>query len=156
MTIYNFVSVPLSSEMIKRVVNFMNFMQSDKTLNYTIEAMIEYGLTNAECKYEDYSDDLFGLASKTKDEGGYLWKYDKKILFLPNKTQIMRKYKGKDYIARLENGEFIFDGKKIESPAQLAIIMSANTSVNAWKNLYIKRPADSRWCLAEDLAMLSN
>lgn len=150
MSSYDFVSVPVPSEILIRVVSLMKQLRSDKGLNDTLERMIEYGLENAEQKYKHYSDDLLGLTAKTEEEG-YLWKYDKKSLFLPNQTQIMRKYKGKNLFARFENQVFIYAGKTYDSPAQLAIAMSGNTSVNAWIALYIKRPDDLRWHLAQDL-----
>ncbi len=72
-------------------------------------------------------------------------------LFLPGGTKFMMKYKGKNYYAEVKGGSILFEGAVVSSPSQLASRIASNTSVNAWKHLWVKRPIDSDWCLAAAL-----
>jgi len=42
-------------------------------------------------------------------------------------------------------------GGKIHSPLELARVIAGGTSRNAWHDLFIKRPWDSEWTLADHL-----
>lgn len=150
MTTYDFVSVPVPSELVSRVMRFMHSLETEKSLNQTIEHFIEYGLENADWKYKD-GDDIFQLSPGNELAEGYLWARGDKSLFLPNGTQIMRKYKGKDQLAQVKDKTFVHEKKIFNSPAALARALSGNTSVNAWIVLWIKRPVDTKWRLAADL-----
>lgn len=150
---YDFISIPVPSALVIRVVNYMATLNSKNSLNDVLDRMIEYGLDNAEWKYKDFGDDILGIASSKNDfEKGYLWTRGNKSLFLPHGTQIMRKYKGKDYFAKVENNFFTYEDKTFNSAAELARFLSGATSVNAWLVLWIRRPSDNSWKLAANLA----
>jgi hypothetical protein len=57
------------------------------------------------------------------------------------------KYKGEWFQASVEGNDMIWDGRSI-SPARFAAEI-AGTNRNAWRDLYIKRPSDRSWILAD-------
>lgn len=150
MTQYDFVSVPVSTELLARIMRFMDAIKTEKSLNQTLELFLQYALENAEWKYAD-GNDFFGFSPSNELAEGYLWARGQKSLFLPNGTQILRKYKGKDYLTTVHNKQFVHQGRIYRSPAELARALSGDTSVNAWITLWIKRPVDTKWRLAADL-----
>ena len=58
-------------------------------------------------------------------------------------------YRGKYFYAQVDGDQVVFDGEPI-TPSALAnkITMSSR---NAWRDLWIKRPKDDDWKLAQDL-----
>lgn len=79
-------------------------------------------------------------------KGGYHWA----PLFLPNGTLIRMEYKRQAFNAAVKFEKIMYEGKAY-SPSELARIIAAGTNRNAWRDLVIKRPGDSDWCLADDL-----
>lgn len=79
-------------------------------------------------------------------KGGYHWA----PLFLPNGTLIRMEYKKGVSNATVKNNKIDFKGA-IYSPSELARAIASGTNRNAWRDLLIKRPGDSDWCLADDL-----
>jgi hypothetical protein len=69
-------------------------------------------------------------------------------LFLPNGTQIYMLYKQEKSHAVVKFGKIHFNNKTY-SPSELASAVAGNTKRNAWRDLYIKRPEDSEWSLAD-------
>ena len=57
-------------------------------------------------------------------------------------------YKGAYFYAKVDGDEIIYDGKPI-SPGSLANTIAGNSS-NAWRDLWIKRPEDKEWKLADE------
>ena len=84
---------------------------------------------------------------------GYQWS----TLFLPNGTRLRMQYKGAYYyavvadekIVILEKDSPLSDGNY--SPSEFASKVANNTQRNAWRDLWVKRPADRDWELADDL-----
>ena len=79
-------------------------------------------------------------------ERGYQW-YP---LFLPNGTKIRMKYGGQQSYAEIRH-ERLQAGEEHMSPSRFASLVANNTSRNAWQDLYIKRPGDGSWQLADTL-----
>jgi len=75
---------------------------------------------------------------------GFQWK----SLFLPDGTEVRMQYKSVWYYAKVEGDKLIYEGEPI-TPGRLANTVSG-TSRNAWRDLWIKRPADFEWLLADD------
>ncbi|MBB3460984.1 hypothetical protein [Rhizobium sp. BK377] len=76
---------------------------------------------------------------------GYYWHR----VFLPNGTMLKAHYKGKESTAEVRHQQIYFDGKPC-SPSQFASMAANNTSRNAWRDLWIRRPGD-KWHLANSL-----
>jgi hypothetical protein len=79
-------------------------------------------------------------------KGGYHWA----PLFLPNGTLIRMVYKKETLNAAVKNNKIDFNGENY-SPSELARSIANGTNRNAWRDLLIKRPTDTDWCLADDL-----
>jgi hypothetical protein len=88
-------------------------------------------------------EDLGGLLESPRR--GYMWKE----LFLPDGTQVRMKYKGKWFYAEVTGDEFLFEGDAL-SPSQYASRVTQSNR-NAWRDVFIKRPGDSGWTLADTL-----
>jgi len=80
---------------------------------------------------------------------GYTWKYKDASLFLPHGSEIRMRYKGRTYYAKVDGDQIMYEGKPI-TPATLANTV-AGSSRNAWRDLWVKRPADAIWLLADQL-----
>jgi len=79
-------------------------------------------------------------------KGGYHWA----PLFLPNGTLIRMEYKKEVFNAAVKKNKIDFMGERY-SASELARVIASGTNRNAWRDLLIKRPGDSDWCLADDL-----
>lgn len=101
-----------------------------------IDQAVWYWMDNAAWKPE--------LLEKTNARG-YQWK----SLFLPSGTQIRMQYKGSYFYATVEGDELIYDGEST-SPANFANKIT-QSSRNAWRDIWVNRPQDSEWNLANDL-----
>jgi hypothetical protein len=77
---------------------------------------------------------------------GYHWT----PLFLANGTRLCMEYKREKHYAIVKHGKISYNDRTF-SPSELARTIANNTSRNAWRDLLVKRPADSDWASAEVL-----
>lgn len=131
------VSVPIPTVQFLELANFLRSSGDPRDPVEMVATAIEYWLDNASWKPELLSE----ISSNTR---GYQWKN----LFLPHGTQIRMQYRGTYSYAKVEGDEIIYGGKSI-SPGSLANTI-AGTSRNAWRDLWIKRPEDKEWKLADE------
>ncbi len=130
------ISVPIETELFLKLVDFLRKNDDRRDPVLVIDDAIEYWIDNADWKPE--------LLRKTASRGCQ-WK----SLFLPDGTEVRMQYKGAYSYAKVESDDLVFDGKSI-SPSTFANSI-AGTSRNAWRDLWIKRPGDSDWRLADEL-----
>jgi len=81
---------------------------------------------------------------------GYMWKN----LFLPNQTKLRITYKGTAHDAEVRHEQIIYEGQaefegKPFSPSSLVSKIAEGTNRNAWRDIYIQRPGDRDWILAD-------
>ena len=129
------VNVPIPTAKFLGVVDFLRENKDPRDPVHVIWTAIEYWLDNASWKPELLAE---------SDARGYQWKN----LFLPDSTQIRMQYKGEYFYAKVEGDQIIFKEASI-SPGSLANAI-AGSSRNAWRDLWIKRPYDQEWRLADD------
>lgn len=129
------ISVPLPTQQFLELVDFLRSNNDPRDPVEVVVAAIDYWLDNASWKPELLSE---------SDTRGYQWKN----LFLSSGTQIRMQYKGTYFYAKVEGDEIIYDGKSI-SPGSLANTIAGN-SRNAWRDLWLKRPDDKEWKLADE------
>lgn len=129
------VSIPIWTEQFIDLVDFLRSKNDSSDPVEVVRKAIDYWMDNASWKPE-----LLSISSAR----GYQWK----TLFLPEGTEIRMQYKGAYSYAKVEGDDIIYEGKPI-SPASMANTI-ANGSRNAWRDLWIKRPADGEWKLADD------
>ncbi|ORE97724.1 hypothetical protein [Aurantimonas sp. 22II-16-19i] len=77
---------------------------------------------------------------------GYHWQ----SVFLPNGTQLKISYKGGEKLAEVRHQQLYLDEQPC-SPSQFASRVANNTSRNAWRDIWIKRPTDREWLFADTL-----
>ncbi len=129
------ISVPVSTEQFLGLVEFLRSNNDPRDPVHVIWDAIDYWQDNASWKPELLS---------VRENRGYQWK----SLFLPEGTQIRMQYKGAYHYAKVEGDDIIFDGKPI-SPGSMANTITSS-SRNAWRDLWILRPQDDEWKLAQD------
>ncbi|ESQ09880.1 MAG TPA: hypothetical protein DDY14_08045 [Chromatiaceae bacterium] len=81
---------------------------------------------------------------------GYMWKN----LFLPNRTKLRMTYKAAVHEAEIRHQQIVFDEQtefegKPFSPSSLVSKIAEGTNRNAWRDIYIQRPGDRDWVLAD-------
>lgn len=131
-----YISVPIDTALFLDLSQCLKDAGDPRDPVEMVSTAIEYWMDNASWKPELFS---------TVSDLGYQWK----ALFLPTGTQIRMKYDGEYKYARVEGDQIIYEGSPI-SPGSLANKIAGN-SRNAWRDLWIKRPNDSEWALADDL-----
>lgn len=135
------ISVPVSTEQFLELAQFLRTHNDPRDPVEVVSVAIGYWLDNASWKPE--------LIAET-DSRGFQWKN----LFLPEGTQIRMQYKGAWHYANVEADEIRYKDKPI-TPGTLANTI-AGSSRNAWRDLWIKRPHDGEWILADDLRESAN
>ena len=129
------ISIPVETKLFLTLVDFLRSNGDARDPAGVVSTAIEYWLDNASWKPELLTE------SSTR---GYQWK----SLFLPDGTEIRMQYKGTYFYAKVEGDDIIYNGKSI-SPGSLANTIAGN-SRNAWRDLWIKRPDDKEWRLADE------
>jgi hypothetical protein len=77
---------------------------------------------------------------------GYRWQG----VFLPNGTILKINYKGEEKTAEVRHQQIYYEGSPC-SPSQFASRVANNTSRNAWRDIWVKRPSDREWIFADTL-----
>lgn len=77
---------------------------------------------------------------------GYHWQN----VFLPNGSQLKISYKGGEKLAEVRHQQIYYDGTPC-SPSQFASRVANNTSRNAWRDIWVKRPTDRDWIFGDTL-----
>lgn len=150
----NFICVPIPAELYNELVLRVGSPEKDVTgfIEYAVENYLnrtdDDGWSDA---YYDWKDKVFSTTELTEKYGdpqkGYSWG---NVLFLPNGTKVSMKYQGKNYHAEIIHEQLIYEDKPC-SPSKWARKIAKNTSRNAWRDLWIRRPSDAKWYLADEL-----
>lgn len=133
------ISVPIPTSQFLALANFLKSEQDARDPVEVIHFAIEYFIENAGWKQEDLIVKNSGL--------GYQWKG----LFLPDGSQVRLPYKGRNYYAAVKGDQFLFESHPT-SPSAFANSVT-KSSRNAWKTLWVRRPDDKEWTLADDLRL---
>jgi hypothetical protein len=136
------ISVPISTDLFVRMVDFLREKGSDRDPVEAIEGAIDYWMENANYHAGDLMPEVF----ERQNFRGYQWK----SLLLPPGTKVRMPYKGDVYHASVDGDDFMYQGKKV-SPSEFANKVANGTARNAWRDLWIKRPQDRDFRLADDL-----
>ena len=81
--------------------------------------------------------------------GGYCWK----TLTLPAGTELSFKHRGVTYVALVKDGTIVHDGRQV-SPSKF-INAVAGPGRNAWLGLWVRRPGEPAWLLADELRRMA-
>lgn len=134
------ISVPVPTSLFLRLVDLLRESDSDNDPVRQVSDAIEYWIDNAAWKPE--------LLNQPAT-GGYTWK----SLYLPHGTDIRMKYRGTYHYARVEGDQVMHNGAPTTPGSFVNTI--ADSSRNAWRDLWVKRPWDKEWRLAETLRVAS-
>lgn len=69
---------------------------------------------------------------------------------MPNGSDVRMTYQGQNHYAQVRHEKVVYEGNPF-SPSQLASKIADDTARNAWHDLWIKFPGDTKWQLASDL-----
>jgi hypothetical protein len=102
---------------------------------------------NEDITPNDVLRELFGLeprqGSKTpKAQSGKPWVV-KGVVF-PHGTEFRSTHKGQSYLAKVDDGSLVLNGKKFHSPSAAAVSVTGNP-VNGWNFWECKLPGKSNW-----------
>ncbi|HRI77690.1 MAG TPA: hypothetical protein PLX33_11985 [Alphaproteobacteria bacterium] len=134
------IQVPISTRQFLNLAEFLKSANSDADPVDIIALAIDYWMENASWKKQDLVPQPVRSADK-----GYHWK----DVFLPNGTSLRMKYKDEWYYAAVQGDKILHEGASI-SPSEFANKVT-QTSRNAWRDIWVKRPHDIEWIFADSL-----
>jgi len=141
----SYVNIPIETKTFLELVDFLREVGSDRDPVETVSLAIAYWMDNASWK----QDDLLPETIVPEETPSFLWKNKNFTLELPEGTQVRMQYKGVEHYAKVVGSDIIYEGENY-TPSQLARKISGHPR-NAWRDLFVKRPRESRWSLADDL-----
>jgi hypothetical protein len=136
------IAVPVPTDVFLGLAQFLREQRSHLDPVDAVAEAIYYWMDNASWKPEL-------LPATSPSSRGYTWRYKDKSLFLPDNTEIRMRYRDQYHYAKVDRDQIMFDGVSV-SPSVLANRITGSNR-NAWRDLWIKRPTDKEWKLADDL-----
>jgi len=147
------VFIPVDAPAYTELVDALRISGSTQDpLAATSAALRHYSawLLNKEPKEEGASQDEDSLNVGTFDAPGYIWRYKTARVFMANGTELYADHKGQRHFAKVVNKQIIYNGTPV-SPGALANKIAGGVMRNAWRDLWVKRPGDKDFILADDL-----
>jgi hypothetical protein len=136
------LGVPIAQALYLRVVESERALGTNRDPVDVIETAIHYWLDSIDWKAGDLVPESISPRSR-----GYTWKHKDANLFLPDGTEIRMRFKGQYHYAKVVDDAIQYEGKPI-TPGSLANTVGGMNR-NAWRDLWIKRPADENWRQAD-------
>ena len=142
------VAIPIPTKIFIDLVDFLRARGSDRDPADAVSAAIEFWMMHSGSTLDDVTQTSGGIASdhNSKNENlddGFWWKG----VFIPSGSKARMVYKGKTYMADVNKGGFLFDGKS-RSPSEFTWAVT-NTARNAWRDIELMSPLASEWVLAD-------
>lgn len=131
------ISVPISTSTFIGLIDFLREKNSSRDPLEVIESAVDYWMDNAVWKDEI----LFPVSLAT----GFSWK----AVFLPSGTALRIRYNSEYHYAKVEGDKLMYDGASV-SPNQFAMQV-AGCARDAWRDVWVKRPGDSDFVVANFL-----
>ena len=85
-----------------------------------------------------------------ENDGALIWNE----ITLPSGTDVRMSYRGKEFYAEV-SGSKIIDQDGQYSPGNWANKVANDTSRNAWRDIWFRKPAEQSWVLADDLRRIA-
>ena len=149
------VSIPIPVLSFKRLISFLDSIGSDRDPVAVVDDALDYWIENASWKTQDLLPELH------QDAGhGYKWKIQQdgdkpaSMLFLPEGTTLRITIRGSNEFASIEGDAIIYNESEVRSPNEFAL-NAAGHQRDAWRDVWIKRPNDKSFHLADDLRTLA-
>lgn len=164
----DYIYVPLRLDLYKELIrrhDRWNDTNPNNYIEYSVENFLDrtHGDPDIWTNEEYLEECAQEFANKERQQRygdpkkGYFWK----SLFLPNGTQLRMTYNGSDHCAEVCHQKILYQGEtrapegNLFSPARLARHIAHNTSRNAWRDFYVKRPTDREWRSADFLRLVT-
>lgn len=138
------ISIPVKTALFLELAEFLESNGSNRDPVEAVSTAIGYWIENASWKQDDLMPEI-----AAGHAAGYIWMNEKVPIFMPHGTAIRMRYKGKNYFAQVRQDEIIYEGVAL-SPSALANKI-AGGSRNAWRDLYIQKPGQPIWELADNM-----
>lgn len=146
------ISIPISAEIIYEMLLRKG---PEQDIASWIENVIEDYLERTENNNE-WNDEYYEYLERKTGESDFKEKYGDATkgyrwsnIDLPNGTQLYMEYKKEKHYASVKFEKIIYKDESF-SPSQL-VRKITNTTRNAWRDIYIKKPGDKEWKLADGL-----
>jgi hypothetical protein len=136
------VYLPLKTKVFVELIDFLREKGSDRDPASILEPAIMLWQHFA----DEEPDVWMPEVSERPQHLGYMWKN----LLLPPGTNIRMTYKHVAHHANIEGDDFTYQGKKT-SPSEFANTVANGTARNAWRDLWVKRPHDRDFRLADEI-----
>lgn len=124
----DFVAPPTAA--LRRLAEFLRESGSALKPKEVAEQAINQWIATAKGQYP---------ALAVSPSRGYQWK----TLFLPEGSELRMRYGDQSYHARVEGDAIVYQGQRV-SPRQMAIAV-AGDGHNAWRELWILLPGETKW-----------
>lgn len=131
------ISVPISTSTFIGLVDFLREKNSARDPLEVIESAIDYWIDNADWKDE--------ILSRVSLATGYSWK----SVFLPSGTVLRIRYNSEYHYATVDGDKLMYDGESV-SPNKFAMKV-ADCARDAWRDVWVKRPGDLDFVVANIL-----
>lgn len=138
------ISIPIKTALLLELAEFLEANGSNRDPVEAVSAAIDYWMENASWKPDALMPEI-----AARHAAGYIWMNVDVPVFLPHGTAIRMRYKDKNYFAMVEQDAIVYEGVSI-TPSALANKV-AGGSRNAWRVLYIQKPGQSTWELADNM-----
>ena len=118
------------------------------SVDFDVHKALTARLQNATDTDNDVLRRLFDLPTepcpkpRASESSGQSW-IAKGVIF-PHNTEFRLKYKGKLYLARVEDGALVYDGQRYDSPSPAAIAIGGH-SMNGWLWWECRLPGSGSW-----------
>jgi hypothetical protein len=148
-----YLYVPLHSDIVAEIVLRS---QGRADVAAIVESCVDSFLERTKGDAQIWSDEHAGQVAEEEENGdlvqlghpskGYNWSG----VFLPNGTKLRVTYMGKDHFADVRHQQ-IFYADQAWTPSQFASKIANNTSRNAWRDIWVRKPDCSDWVFADHL-----
>ncbi len=148
----NKICVPISAEIIYEMLLRRG---PEQDIAGWIENVVEDYLERTEGN-NDWNDEYYKYLERKTGESDFKKKYGDGFkgyrwgeIYLPNGTQLYMEYKKERHYASIMHEKLIYKEESL-SPSQFVWEIT-RTSRNAWRDIYIKKPNEKEWTLADIL-----
>ena len=135
----SFISLPFPTQSFLELAVFLKEKGSDRDPVKAVAQAVDYWMDNADWKTETL------IPEAVRKNQGYSWK----VLFLPAGTLVRMKHESVFHYAQVEGDNLVYNGQSV-SPNQFALAVAGHPR-DAWRDLWVKRPNDPDYRLADDL-----
>lgn len=130
----------------EQILGLIEANLDDLAYDWFGERLIDFVRAHFPHQVKHFEERLNETSSAENVSAPLIWKQ----VIIQAGSQVRMQYAGTSYFGRVKDGK-IEDGDGRYSPSEWARKVANDTSRNAWRDLYFKRPLDKTWVSAEVL-----